>query len=115
MAGTNNFLVFDSTNANMMTDAAFTASSDRLNGVTTGQAGSAIFNKSQHQSSVMAAAIAQFIAAAGQNAQDADPSTLAAAFTAAINVTVDTAIPNITAGTSAPTGGSNGDIYIMYS
>jgi hypothetical protein len=115
MAGTNNFQVFDSAGANMMTDTAFAASADRLNGVTTGQARSAIFNKAQHQSSVMAAAIAQFIAAAGQNAQDADPATLAAAFTAAINAAVDTAIPNITAGTAAPSGGSDGDIYIMYS
>jgi hypothetical protein len=76
MTGTNNFLPFDSTNANMMTDSVYAASTVRTNGVVTGQADPTSHNKALHQSTSMAAALAAIVADNGTNISDADPVAL---------------------------------------
>jgi len=83
MAGTNKFLVFDENVGNIETDEQYAIDSQRIGGVSTGVAPSALHNKLYRQVSIMAAAIGQVIANQNQNASDADLTTLANALTAA--------------------------------
>lgn len=63
MAASNDFLPFAvGGNANVLTQAAYATRSELTNGVQSGQASSALYNKAQRQSSIMAAMIGQFIA-----------------------------------------------------
>lgn len=57
----NNFLVFDTTNGNKMSQTDYAAATARLNGVGSGTASSPLANKTWAQSSIIAAMIAQFI------------------------------------------------------
>lgn len=112
---TTNFQVFDSNNTNMMNDADYQTDTNRQNGCITNEvADPTEWNKALHQSTVMAAAIAQFLVEEGQNAPDTDLTTLTASISAAITNTIKSNIPNITSGTAEPSGGNDGDIYIMY-
>lgn len=57
----NNFLVFDTTNGNKMSQTDYAAATVRLNGVGSGTASSPLANKTWAQSSIIAAMIAQYI------------------------------------------------------
>ena len=61
MAGINEFLIFDENNQNTMTNQAYSTDDQRLNGVSTGIARSALYNKTMRQSSVMVNAIANYM------------------------------------------------------
>lgn len=116
MPATSNFQVFDSTGAGMMADADYTANSERTNGSVTGIASSEVNNKALHQSTVIAAAIAQFLVNSGQSALDTqDPATLAAAIQTAIVGIITQTVPAVLSGTAAPTSdqGKDGDLYIQ--
>jgi hypothetical protein len=73
---TNNFLVFDSNNKNTLSDSAYSTDSERLNGVSSGIARSALFNKALHQATAFMATYAQLMADAGYSMSDSDTSTL---------------------------------------
>lgn len=87
MANVNEFLpVATATGANVISQSAYAASSDRLTGVTRGTASSEKFNKIQRQSSSMTSAIGTFTAARGpRDARDnGDIGALADSFAAAV-------------------------------
>lgn len=66
----NNFLLFDENKGNMLADAAYQASAQRLDGVQTGIASSQLNNKFAYQVSLIAYAIAQIMNANGKDATD---------------------------------------------
>lgn len=74
MAGINEFLIFDENNQNTMTNQAYSTDDQRLNGVSTGIARSALYNKTMRQSSVMVNAIASYMA--NKNIDAREDSTL---------------------------------------
>lgn len=85
MAGTNNFQVFGSSNMNMMSDADYIASTERVSGVQSGTiANPLLANKIWYQTSIMAAAIAQFIANQGINVDDTNLNNLVTTITKSI-------------------------------
>ena len=69
---TNNIKIFDQNKANMLTDEAYNASTQRLNGVQQGIASSQLQNKTLYQVSLVAYSIGQMMQANGLNANDAD-------------------------------------------
>lgn len=71
MASTN-FLPFDPNKENVMGDTEYNSSQQRLNGVQGGIASSKLHNKSMIQTSLAAAAIAQYMVSAGYDALDTD-------------------------------------------
>lgn len=88
MAGTNDFLPFAvGGSANVEAQATWVAETTLLaNGFQSGVAESAKFNKALRQSSIIAAAVAQFIANSGPNVvDDGTTSTIVTNLTAAIN------------------------------
>jgi hypothetical protein len=72
--GSSNFIIFDSNTQNILSDSAYATAS--ANGVSTGLASSALYNKQAYQVSVMAYALGQLLAAAGYTVSDSNPSTL---------------------------------------
>jgi hypothetical protein len=91
MAGTNNFIPFDSANANMTSDANYPTNPATINGMTNGLADPTVFNKAVHQGTIMAAALAQYMANQGQNASDTNLANLITALTASIASTAQLA------------------------
>lgn len=83
---TQDFLVWDATNTNKEPQATYAADSRRTAGVTSGTASSALFNKAQAQSSIIAAMIAQFInAISGDDViDDGTTATILASFEKAV-------------------------------
>ena len=71
MASTN-FLPFDPNKENVMGDTEYNSSQQRLNGVQGGIASSKLHNKTMIQTSLVAAAIAQYMVSAGYDALDTD-------------------------------------------
>ncbi len=69
---TNEFLVFDESQTNTLTQEEYAADSQRLGGVTSGMARSDLHNKVLHQVSMMVAALAQVIADTGKDVSDQD-------------------------------------------
>lgn len=69
---TNDFLVFDESQTNTLTQAEYMVDSQRLGGVSSGMARSDLHNKVLHQVSMMAAALAQVIADTGKDVGDQD-------------------------------------------
>lgn len=67
-----NFEIFDENEINMVDDATYASSTQRLNGVVPGIALSAIHNKLFRQTSVMAAALAQVMSDEGESISDSD-------------------------------------------
>lgn len=82
MAGTHNFKVFDANNSNMTTDTDYNADAARLSGVVAGKADPLSANKAWHQSTIMAAAIAQYMANQGVNSDDTNLLNLVSALAA---------------------------------
>lgn len=79
MSGSSNFLVFNPTQANQETDAAYAADSQRASGAGTGSIlPSQLANKLFNQTSVMVAALGLMLANKGYNVSDASESALAA-------------------------------------
>ncbi len=77
---THNFQVFDSANANMTTDEHYTSDTTRMNGAQINTpADPYSFNKSMHQATIMASAIAQFMANNGTSSDDSNQENLTAA------------------------------------
>lgn len=76
MVGTNNFVVFDPAYTNLMSDSAYDTNASVLSGYTTGMADPTVDSKVAHQSTMMAAVIAQFMANQGYNVSDTDFNTL---------------------------------------
>ena len=72
MAGINEFLIFDENNQNTMTNQAYSTDDQRLNGVSTGIARSALYNKTMRQSSVMVNAIAKYLSEKGYDVKEDD-------------------------------------------
>ena len=71
MAGSHNFKVYDSTNANMTPDAAYEADPARLNGAQPNSMADPLSaNKAWHQATIMSAAIAQYMANQGISIAD---------------------------------------------
>lgn len=70
MPGSTNFLVFDENAQNMASDGLYGSNNSRLNGVAAGAASSSVHNKLYRQVSIMAAAIAQWMANQGQTVSD---------------------------------------------
>lgn len=90
-AGTNDFLPFAvSGSANVETQAAWAAETSLLaTGFQSGVANSAQFNKALRQSSIIASAVAQFIANSGPNVvDDGTTATIVSNMTSAINALV---------------------------
>lgn len=77
--GQNKLLPFNPNNQNILSDAAYQASSERLNGNTKGStASSELVNKALKQSSAVANAIGQIVTINnGPNADDSNPSDIA--------------------------------------
>ncbi len=67
---TNNFIVFDETNTNILSDAEYLADGQRKDGVYQGVARSKLVNKALRNTSTMTAAIGQLIADSGTNATE---------------------------------------------
>lgn len=84
MAGAHNFKVFDQGNANMTPDSSYDSDVNRLNGVSEGVADPLSFNKAVHQATIMAAAIAQFVANQGITVDDTNLTNLVSALTSSI-------------------------------
>ena len=85
MSGTHNFQVFDAANVNMTGDADYSTSTARLNGVSNGIADPLLANKTWHQTSIMAAALAQFLANQGISVDDTNLPNLVAALTVVLS------------------------------
>ena len=68
----NGFLVFDESRTNTLTQDEYATDSQRIGGVTSGLARSALHNKALHQVSIMVAALGQLIADKGNDASDED-------------------------------------------
>jgi len=66
----NNFLQFDSENANILTQEEYLNDTQRINGASSGIARSKLFNKAVRQSTTMAAAIGEIISERGGNATE---------------------------------------------
>lgn len=79
-----NFLVFDENNVNIESDGDYSTSTQRLNGVAPGIALSDMHNKLFRQTSIMCAAIGEFISNAGLVASDVSLPALVTAFTDAV-------------------------------
>ena len=77
MANTN-FLQFDTQAENMLDDESYAGDSQRVSGVATGLARSALYNKQAFQASTMATALAMVMVQNGQNAMDNNLNSLAA-------------------------------------
>lgn len=75
MAGTN-FKLFDENKANIMSDNDYNQNTQRLNGVQTGVASSALHNKLEYQNSLMVNALAQFMVSQGYDAKDTSTPTV---------------------------------------
>ena len=73
---TTNFLQFDIQQTNMLTDANYSSDTERSSGFVTGISRSILFNKVLFQSSTMATAIANVLAARGYDAMDNNLSAL---------------------------------------
>lgn len=73
---TNNFLIFDQQQQNIMSDEAYSTNQQRLSGVSQGIASSQLHNKQAYQSSVMSNAIAQYITNHGLDATDSNATQL---------------------------------------
>lgn len=84
MAGTNNFLTFNPSLTNSESDSTYAADAAVTGGLGTGMATSAMHNKLFHQVSIMSKALANVIAAAGNNASDVDETALTNALLASI-------------------------------
>lgn len=81
---THNFQVFDSANANMTKDTSYANDTTRINGAQVNTpADPYSFNKSVHQATMMAAAIAQYMANNGVSCDDTNLSNLISALTQA--------------------------------
>lgn len=84
---TNNFLIFDASNQNSMSDADYSSNTQRQNGFQSGVARSDVFNKSLRQSSVMAAAIGEILKDKGYTVSDTtDFATLVGYIKSAFNI-----------------------------
>jgi hypothetical protein len=79
MAGTNNFQVFAENTSNCMSDADYTDSTSRESGVIDGLADGTLYNKAEHQATIMAAAIASITADKGVNVSDTSLTALKSA------------------------------------
>ena len=76
MSGSSNFLVFDENALSMKSDADYSADGTRINGVSAGMASVELHNKLYRQVSIMAAAIAQWMANQGNTVSDNDLAAL---------------------------------------
>lgn len=81
---TNDFLVFDESGTNQMSQADYAANIQRTEGVVQGIASAAFHNKIYHQASFMGAMLGQFIADAGYPASDVDLAQLQSYFEEAL-------------------------------
>lgn len=68
----NEFLVFDESQTNTLTQSEYETDGQRIGGVVSGLARSDLHNKALHQLSVMVAALGQVIADSGRDASDQD-------------------------------------------
>ena len=68
----NNFKVFNEAKNNIMSDSEYNLHSQRRSGVTSGIASSALHNKLYRQTSLVAKAVADFVASQGLDATDND-------------------------------------------
>lgn len=84
----NNFMVFNETKNNIMSDSEYKLHSQRRSGVTSGIASSALHNKLYRQTSLVAKAVADFVASQGLDATDNDDRLFSA--------NLDTALKKIT-------------------
>jgi hypothetical protein len=82
MAGSSNFLQFNPTGANMLSDEDYNAATMRQDGFAQGIAPSNLFNKIEYQNSVMVAALAEFMSNNGFTVSDAIYNNLVACITA---------------------------------
>lgn len=84
----NNFRVFNEAKNNIMSDSEYNLHSQRRSGVTSGIASSALHNKLYRQTSLVAKAVADFVASQGLDATDNDDRLFSA--------NLDTALKKIT-------------------
>lgn len=68
----NDFLVFDESQTNSLTQSEYETDGQRIGGVISGLARSDLHNKALHQLSIMVAALGQVIADSGKDASDQD-------------------------------------------
>lgn len=73
---TNNFLVFDENNNNILNDSQYKNDAERVGGMTQGISRSILFNKALRQSTIMAAAVGEVLNRRGYDASDSSISTL---------------------------------------
>lgn len=86
--GSSNFQVFNEGFANVETDAEYLAETQRINGLVSGIAKTRMHNKLFRQTSVMTAALAQFMANAGQTVSDNDLAALVSVIQGSIETPV---------------------------
>lgn len=84
MSGSTNFLVFNENLTNTEDDINYLSDTARINGITSGMASSRTHNKTFRQATIMASALAQFIANTNNNASDSNFTNLLTALTNAI-------------------------------
>lgn len=89
MAGSSNFLIFDESKTNVMSDANYQAAAQRQNGVIPGVAAPDLHNKIYRQASVMAYALAAVMAERGETVNDANPSGVISAIRRAFAYSVN--------------------------
>ena len=80
MAGSTNFLQFDTNQTDLMSDANYSNNALRANGVSTGIANSTLHNKMFYQWSTMSSAIAGAMAAKGYTVSDSNLAALITVF-----------------------------------
>jgi hypothetical protein len=108
MAGSSNFLEFDTNQTNIMTDANYNNSSVRSGGVVEGIADPLLHNKLFRQSSVMTASIGQWLASLGYTVNDTNVNNLALVLANIITSAGGTIGGNLTvAGTTTLNGAVN--------
>lgn len=95
---TNNFLVFNEDNSNVLTNEQYATDTQRVSGVTPGKAKSTLHNKLYRQVSIMVSAIGQVITNSGLDANDSNFANLVSAiqsvFKDAVNISFNKTIKN---------------------
>jgi hypothetical protein len=102
----NTFKVFDENKNNIMDDATYAANTQRESGVAAGIAQSILHNKLFYQTSMMAAAIGEYIKNQGYDATDADFPTLVNNLSLAITSVTSGIAPGVYYGTCSTASGT---------
>lgn len=82
---TNKFLIFDENSNNIQSDATYSASTTRTNGITPGLAPKELYNKLFRQVSVMVSAFGEILKNSGVSSDDSNLATLTTSLTTVLS------------------------------